>query len=181
MHPLISGILLPAATTLFVGLVITPRLEARNRRISAVHQARDEFSRRVLRILSACARLRDTPVPHTLTEERPVLSQRLTAERQRWIDQLDEATRYLVDDLEAFVLSYATPRGRDIAGRFAVYARAVVLSDRPLGTKVERLTALTGPVQDIFFTRRWRLITIVSSFQAFEQAVAAIEEEQPST
>ncbi|MGC5041489.1 hypothetical protein ACPXCS_36595 [Streptomyces sp. DT190] len=56
----ISGILLPAATALFIGLVITPRLEARNKRVRVVHEARDEFSRRVLIILSASGRLRES-------------------------------------------------------------------------------------------------------------------------
>ncbi|MFJ1994273.1 hypothetical protein [Streptomyces asiaticus] len=181
MHPFISGILLSAATTLFIGLVITARLDARNRRLSAVHQARDEFSRRVLVILSACGRLRATPIPDSLAEERPALAEKLTAERQRWIDQLDEATRYLVDNVEAFGLSYATPRGRDIASRFAANARAIMISDRSLDSQIERLTALAGPVQNIFFTRRWRLITIGRSFQEFDQAVTALDSDQPST
>ena len=71
MHPWISGILLPAATALFIGLVITPRLEARNKRVRLAREARDEFSLRVLVILSASARLRETPIPDSLAEQRP--------------------------------------------------------------------------------------------------------------
>ncbi|MEU3973395.1 hypothetical protein [Streptomyces bacillaris] len=179
MHPWISGILLPAATALFIGLVITPRLEARNKRVRLAHEARDEFSRRVLVILSASARLRETPIPDSLAEQRPTLAERLTAERDRWVDQLDEATRYMVDHMETFGLSYATKRGRDIVGRFVVQSRAVVLSERSVETKAERLTALAGPVQNIFFTRRWRVLTIGRSFEEFDRAVAALDEDLP--
>ncbi|NED75983.1 hypothetical protein [Streptomyces sp. e14] len=179
MHLWISSILLPAATTLFVGLVITPRLEARNKRVRLAHEARDEFSRRVLIILSASARLRGTPIPDSLAEQRPILTERLTAERDRWVDQLDEATRYMVDHLETFGLGYPTERGRDIVGRFVIQSRAVMLSERSVETKAERLAALAGPVQNIFFTRRWRVLTIGRSFEEFDLAVAALDEDLP--
>lgn len=179
MHPWISGIMLSASTALFVGLVVTPRLEARNKRVRLAHEARDEFSRRVLIILSAAARLRETPIPAALVEQRPALAEKLTAERDRWIDQLDEATRYMVDNMETFGLSYATERGRDIVGRFVVQSRAVVLSERVVETKAERLTALAGPVQNIFFTRRWRVLTIGRSFEEFDRAEAALDEDLP--
>ncbi len=179
MHPWISGILLPAATALFIGLVITPRLEARNKRIRLAHEARDEFSRRVLIILSASARLRESTIPAALMEQRPALAEKLAAERDRWVDQLDEATRYLMDNLETFGLSYATNRGRDIVGRFVTHSRAIVLSERTVETKAERLTVLAGPVQNIFFTRRWRVLTIGRSFEEFDQAVAALDADLP--
>ncbi|SBU89627.1 hypothetical protein YW5DRAFT_00680 [Streptomyces sp. Ncost-T6T-1] len=175
----ISAILLPAVTTLFIGLVITPRLEARNKRISLAHQARDEFSRRVLAILSASARLRETPIPAALAEQRPALTEKLNAERDRWVEQLDEATRYMVDNLETFALGYATERGRAIVGRFVALSRAVVLSERTVEAKTERLSALAGPVQNIFFTRRWRVLTVTRSFAEFERAVAALDGDLP--
>ncbi|WP_051819428.1 hypothetical protein [Streptomyces sp. NRRL S-920] len=177
MHPWISGILLPAATALFIGLVITPRLEARNKRVGLVHEARDEFSRRVLTILSASARLRATPIPETLTEQRPALAEKMTADRDRWVDQLDEATRYMIDNMETFGLSYPTERGRDLIGRFVTHSRAIVLSERTIEVKADRLASLAGPVQHIFFTRRWRLITIVRSFDEFDQALVALDED----
>ncbi|MER5301376.1 hypothetical protein ABT039_18140 [Streptomyces lasiicapitis] len=179
MHSWISGILLPAATALFIGLVITPRLEARNKRVQITHEARDEFSRRVLTILSASARLRDTPVPEALVEQRPDLAQKLTADRDRWVDQLDEATRYMIDNLETFGLSYATERGRALVGRFVAYSRAIVLSERTIEAKTDRLISLAGPIQNIFFTRRWRIITIGRSFAEFDRALAALDEDVP--
>ncbi|MEU6904415.1 hypothetical protein ABZ935_03510 [Streptomyces coeruleorubidus] len=177
MHPWISSILLPAATALFIGLVITPRLEARNKRVRVVHEARDEFSRRVLIILSASGRLRESSIPAALVEQRPALAEKLTAERDRWIDQLEEATRFLVDNVETFGLSYATSRGRDIVGQFVVHGRGIVLSERTVETKAALLTDLAGPVQNIFFTRRWRVLTIGRSFVEFDRAVAALDED----
>jgi primosomal protein N' len=55
----------------------TPRLEARNKRVRLAHEARDEFSRRVLVILSASARLRETPIRDSLAEQRPALAEKL--------------------------------------------------------------------------------------------------------
>ncbi|MFJ9358845.1 hypothetical protein [Streptomyces mirabilis] len=112
-------------------------------------------------------------------EQRPALAEKLVAERDRWLDQLHEATRYMVDNIETFGLSYATERGRDIVGRFVTHARGIVLSERALETKAERLTALAGPVQNIFFTRRWRVLTIGRSFEEFDRAVAALDEDLP--
>ncbi|MFD3416262.1 hypothetical protein [Streptomyces decoyicus] len=175
----ISTILLTVTTTLVVGLVVTPRLEARNRRIRLSYEARDEFSRHVLTILSACGRLQNTPISAALTEQRPALAERLNGERQRWIDQLDEATRYLVDNMETFGLGYPTDRVRAIVGEFVINARGVVLSERSVDKQAERLSALAAPVQNIFFTRRWRLTTIVQSFVEFDQAVAALNEDLP--
>lgn len=182
----ISSILLAAATTLFVGLFVNPRLEARKPRIEAknnrkrvAYEARAEFSKRVLTILSACGRLQGSEVPESLAETRPALAERLEAERQRWLDQLDEATRYLVDNLELFTLGYATDRLRSIVGKFAVHARAVVISERPVEKQVERLTALTAPVHTLFFASRWHVADIGQSFKEFEQALAALDEDLP--
>jgi hypothetical protein len=181
-----SSILLAAATTLFIGLFVNPRIEARKPRIEArnnakrlAYEARAEFSKRVLTILSACGRLRGTEVPPSLAETRPALAERLEAERQRWIDQLDEASRYLVDNLELFAFGYATARFRRIVGEFVVHSRAVVLSDRPIEKQVERLTALAAPIQNLFFASRWHVVTIGQSVTEFEQALAALEDDLP--
>ncbi|MEV5881257.1 hypothetical protein AB0L74_00715 [Streptomyces sp. NPDC052020] len=93
---------------------------------------------------------------------------------------LDEATRYVVDNKETFGLSYPTARGRDIVGRFVSHSRAVVLSERRIEEKAERLTALAGPVQNIFFTRHWRVPIISRSFEEFDRAVTALDEDLPA-
>ncbi|MGW3118515.1 hypothetical protein ACWDBW_15490 [Streptomyces sp. NPDC001107] len=182
----ISTILLAALTTLFIGLFINPRIEARKPRIEAknnhkrlAHEAHAEFAKRVLTILSACGRLQGTAVPPSLAETRPVLAERLEAERQRWIDQLDEATRYLVDNTELLDLTYRYDRTRRMAGVFVARARAVVISERTIEAKAERLIALTTPVHTHFFASRWNLASIGRSFGEFEEALAAVHEDLP--
>lgn len=182
----INPILLAAVTSLFIGLVVTPRLEARKPRIEArnnqrriAYEARAEFSKRVLTILSACGRLQAFEIPPSLSETRPALAERLNGERQRWIDQLDEATRYLVDNIEMFALGYPTKRLRTIVGDFVTHARGVVLSDRPVDKQVERLTALTGPIQTLFFVPRWHVVIKLRSFDEFQRALAALDEDLP--
>ncbi|MGW5028009.1 hypothetical protein ACWEO9_24580 [Streptomyces albidoflavus] len=182
----ISSILLAAVTTLLIGLVVNPRLEARKPRIEAKNnqkrlawEARAEFSKRVLVILSACGRLRESPVPPALAETRPELATRLDAERQRWHAQLGEATQYLIDNMELFAFGYASDRLRTIVGQFVVNARAVVLSDRSVEKKAERLTALASPIQTLFFVPRWRAIAIVRSLEQFERAVASLDDDLP--
>ncbi|MFH8698857.1 hypothetical protein [Streptomyces chartreusis] len=179
-----SDILLAAITTLFIGLFVNPRIEARKPRIEAksnrkrlAHEARAEFGKRVLTILSACGRLQGSDVPRSLAESRPALAARLEAERQRWVDQLDEATRYLVDNMEWFYLTYATDRARAMVGNFVVHGRAVVISERTIETKAERLTALTAPIHTLFFASRWHVAAIGGSFTEFEQALAALDED----
>lgn len=181
-----TNILLAAATSLFIGLFVTPRLEARKPRIEArnnakrvAFEARAEFSKRVLTILSACGRLQAFEVPPSLSETRPDLAERLNAERQRWIDQLDEATRYLVDNIEMFALGYPTNRLRAIIGDFVSHARGVVLSDRPVDKQVERLTALTAPIQTLFFVPRWHVVIKLRSFDEFQRALTALDEDLP--
>lgn len=182
----ISSILLAAATTLLIGLVVNPRLEARKPRIEAKNnqkrlawEARAEFSKRVLVILSACGRLRESPVPPASAGTRPELAARLDAERQRWLAQLDEATQYLIDNMELFVFGYASDRLRTIVGQFVVNARAVVISDRSVERKAERLTALASPIQTLFFVPRWRVTTIVRSLEQFERAMASLDDDLP--
>ncbi|MGW6906828.1 hypothetical protein [Streptomyces sp. NPDC054940] len=181
-----SDILLAAVTTLFIGLFVNPRIEARkpgieakNNRKRLAHEARAEFSKRVVTILSACGRLQGTEVPPTLAETRPALAERLEAERQRWLDQIDEATRYLVDNMELFALTYGTDRLRNMVGKFVFHARAVMISERTVETKAKQLTALTAPIHTLFFTSRWHVVTIGGSFQEFEQALAALDEDLP--
>ncbi|WP_406349530.1 hypothetical protein OHB10_31925 [Streptomyces sp. NBC_01597] len=85
----------------------------------------------MLIILSASGRLQETPIPDALVEQRPALAEKLIAERDRWLDQLHEATRYMVDNIETFGLSYATERGRDIVGRFVTHAEASFCPNAP--------------------------------------------------
>ncbi|MGW6405005.1 hypothetical protein [Streptomyces sp. NPDC055134] len=181
----ISSVLLAAATSLFIGYFITPRLEARKphidariNRVRARYETRDEFSKRIVIIFSVSARLQATVVTPSLVEARPAFAEKMNAERQRWIDQLDEATRYLVDNLEGFAFGRATDRIRLIVADFIIHARTVVLSERPVEQQVEHLLALTTPIYEVFLVvPRWRATTWNRHFDAFERAVAAIQEE----
>jgi hypothetical protein len=50
----------------------------------------------------------------------------------------------------------------NLAVRYMAAARGLWLSDRPLDDRVRMLRELTGHVQTIYFTRRWRVITTVA-------------------
>ncbi|MFJ9343775.1 hypothetical protein ACIRP0_31510 [Streptomyces sp. NPDC101733] len=143
-------------TSVAVGLLVTPRLEARKRRIQEVHTARDTFSSSVLTILTSCGRLRDLPLP---PDGDPATTgnvrTRLESDRERWLQQLDDATMWMIDHLETFALSWPSARLRNLAGRYVVASRMTVLSDREESTKIEILLDLTAPIQGIFFTRWW--------------------------
>ncbi|MGW7320129.1 hypothetical protein [Streptomyces sp. NPDC054865] len=143
-------------TSVAVGLLVTPRLEARKRRIQEVHTARDTFSSSVLIVLSSCARLRDFQLPPDGDPATTgVVRARLESERVRWLQQLDDATLWMVDHMETFALSWPSTKLRSLAARYVVTSRMTMLSDRDEMAKIELLLELTAPIQGIFFTRWW--------------------------
>jgi hypothetical protein len=168
----VATILVSAATAVFTGLLVSPRMEARNRRVQAVHQARDKFSDSALTILSACTRLRNAPLPARASED--VLA-RLQGERERWWAQLEEATRFLVDHYETFALSYPGARFKDLIVRYCAWCRGILLSERSEEEKLRQLWDLTSPVQTVFFARRWRLITFTAAVRELQQRLDALE------
>ncbi|MFE2645861.1 hypothetical protein ACFXDO_25315 [Streptomyces nigra] len=50
-------------TALTIGLFVTPRIEARKRRLGEVHAARDTFGANMLRVISACSLLQRYELP----------------------------------------------------------------------------------------------------------------------
>jgi hypothetical protein len=163
------------ATTLTIGITITPRLDARKVRILKAHQDRDRFSDSVLTILGACSRLEAFDVPSDVSE---VLGTALRAERQRWLNQVDEATCWLVDNAERWAGTYFSGWGlRDLMLRYAADARGLVLSERDEAAKVNLLREITEPVQEIFFARTWwlRLLRIASQRQRLTSALDRLE------
>ncbi|MFF3691703.1 hypothetical protein [Streptomyces sp. NPDC002187] len=50
-------------TALATGLFVTPRMEARKKRLGGVHAARDTFGVNTMRIISACSLLRKVQLP----------------------------------------------------------------------------------------------------------------------
>ena len=110
--------------------------------IQGAVEARRECSKRVLDILALCIDLECDWPP---------------GERERWISQLGEATRWLADNWQWFALTYA--KAGDLPGMMAGYAGAVRrewLSDHPLEQRVRRIRELTERVQTIYFVHRLR-------------------------
>jgi hypothetical protein len=138
-----------AATALVVGLAISPRLEARNRRIQAAHIARDELGTQLRAILSACTRLRSAQIPASATA--PVQAA-IRTERERWRQQLDSATASLIDNFESFALTFRGQMGiRDSGIRTVGAMRFVWLSARREERKLEIIQELAGNLHDFYF------------------------------
>ncbi|MFF4036005.1 hypothetical protein ACFYZ2_40740 [Streptomyces sviceus] len=150
MKTVIIAVVTTLATTFAVSR-FAPRLEARSVRIKAAWAARDTFSGHVLTILSATARLQymepaEAPEP---------VRNRVQGERDRWGEQVEESTRYLVDHVEQYVLTY--PSGpldlQQLLTGAVVAARGVWLAELPVVERARRVQALFEPVQGIFFTK----------------------------
>ncbi|WP_406388286.1 hypothetical protein [Streptomyces sp. NBC_00887] len=144
-------------TTVGTGWLVMPRLEARKRRIMDAHQARDRFLATMLRILSASGRLQKFEAPNPDDAAwTPVMRERVEAERARWVKQLDEATEWMVDNVETYAVSWPTDFLRGLIGTYVPYARAVMISEREDDRKAELLEWLTTPVWEVFGSRGWQ-------------------------
>ncbi|MGW7336647.1 hypothetical protein [Streptomyces sp. NPDC054808] len=138
------------AATVVSSLTITPRLEARNRRIQAGHQDREQFGRAVLAVLTCGARLAGMRIPD---DTSPAVRQALTQELDRWRQRIDEATRDLSDSTAP--LSFVVPL-REVALRFALTTRLVWISERAEDARIEALIELAGLAQGLYFSAWWR-------------------------
>jgi hypothetical protein len=125
-------------------------------------------------IRSAAARLLALDLPSGLSSP---LREALQAERKRWVDQVDEATRYLIDNVERYALSYVPIAGhRDRVLKYAITARMIWISGRSLPRKLELLEQLSEPIVGIYFAYLWqRTLRIVRDIRRFEQIVAQVE------
>lgn len=154
LDPWMKTVILAVLTTLVTNFAwsrFAPRLEARSARITAAWAARATFSGHVLTILSATARLQNLE-----PDEAPEpLRTRLQGERGRWVEQVEDATRYLIDHVEQYVLTY--PSGpldlQRLLTEAVVAARGVWLSDLEVGERARRVQSLFEPVQNIFFAK----------------------------
>ncbi|MFJ8364457.1 hypothetical protein [Streptomyces sp. NPDC093984] len=94
-------------TTTATGLIVAPRLEARRKRLVEVHAARDAFGAHMLQIISACVHLQNIQLPPADDPAwTPVLRERLAGERERWWQQIDDATRWLIDNVATYAGSW---------------------------------------------------------------------------
>lgn len=159
----VNSVLVPIGVSLATGvltvLTMGPRLSARGKRIQAAHDSRDRFSDSVLDILALCGNLENFQVEPDLPD---LLRCRMQGERDRWVSQLDETTIWLADHWQRFALGYSRRMNLvNLATRYVAAVRGLWLSDRPLDGRARMLRELTGHVQTIYFTRRWRVMTTV--------------------
>ncbi|MGW1716639.1 hypothetical protein [Streptomyces sp. NPDC002156] len=175
---LLGAAVTAVVTTVATGLLVMPRLDARKKRISEAHASRDTFGTQLLTILSACTLLQQTPEDDP--GWTPVLRERLKGERERWLQQLDDASRWMIDHVLTYAGSWPLRRHIDFAVAYASRARMVVLSEREEATKLELLVALTAPVQRQFFAFWWtRARYYMADQQAFAATVARLAPEEP--
>ncbi|MDT0570333.1 hypothetical protein RM704_23165 [Streptomyces sp. DSM 3412] len=176
---LLVAVVAAVVTALAVGLFVTPRMEARKKRVGEVHTARDTFGASMLRVISACSLLQRFGIPAADDPDwTSVMCERLTNERNRWWQQLDETTMWLLDNAATYAGSWPSSRIIRLAVDYAGHARAVMLSEREEATKVELLLALTVPVQRQFFGFWWsRVRHYVDDQRAFAETVAHISGE----
>lgn len=153
---LLAATVTALVTTIATGVLVIPRLEARKRRIQEAHTARDTFNSSLLTIISACTRLQSLPLPAADDPDcTEVVRARLAAERERWMQQLDDATRWLIDHVETYAAGWPLGELRTMAAHYAAASRMVMISERSEEAKVELLAELAGPVQGIYFTYVW--------------------------
>ncbi|MFB1047362.1 hypothetical protein [Streptomyces chrestomyceticus] len=65
----------------------------------------------------------------------PVMLQRLAGERERWWQQLDESTRWLIDSVAAYAESWGPYTLVGLVVQYAGNTRMVRLSERQEATK----------------------------------------------
>jgi hypothetical protein len=180
----VTSVLLPIAvslaTAILAGLTVGPRLAARSKRIQTAYDSRDRFGDSVLDILALCSNLEKVHVQSEITDP---LRSRLQGERDRWLDQLDETTTWLVDHWQRFALGYLRRKNvRNLVVRYVADARGLWLSDRPLDERVRMLRELTEHIQTIHFARRWRAITAVpEEVRHLRMKLDILEGNAPST
>ena len=159
MHSVFVPVGIALVTTVLVNLTVGPRLAARSKRIQAVHDSRDRFGDYVLDILAVCTNLQ------TVVDSRSVggeVASQLQQERKRWEDEIDEATAWLADHWQRFALSYLGSLDlRELIVKYVGGARGVWLSNRSLDERVRMVKEMTEPIQTIFFTRRWRVVSSI--------------------
>lgn len=169
------SLLTSVAGTFVTMWLVQPRLEARKARILEAHAARETFSASVLTIQGACQRLRAVR-PDEEPAMGDVVRARLDRERERWLQQLDDATRWMIDNVETFATGWPTGTLRDLVHGYVGHARMVWLSERDEALRVKYLADLSAPVRDLFFAHAWRRRPI-ASVQRLQELFATIEAE----
>lgn len=85
----------------------------------------------MLRIIPACGQLQNVQLPPDDDPDlTPVLREGLAGERQRWWQQIDDATRWLVDNVATYAGTWPVRHLIEIPITYAHHVRVVVLSER---------------------------------------------------
>lgn len=152
MSTILVAIITAMLTSLATETLISPRLEARKRRIQAAHESRDEFTRAIFDLLTYTSRLKNLSLS---AEGSTSVYNKLAAERHRWTQHVGAITEDLIDDGFGGTMTYPGWLGR-LAGEFAATCRLVWLSERPMPRKIELLNDLAEHAQGLYATAIWR-------------------------
>lgn len=152
---LVVTILVSASVSGLVALAIEyvakPRLEARKEELLELHRRRRELKAMLLKMTTLSAMW----APHAAAH-----ASELDSEMARALDQLDQITRQLWDDIEWYAGTFSSVRviGRpslqDLLIQYIFGARAIYLSKIPQADKLRILGAISEPLQ-VAFAARW--------------------------
>ncbi|MET7762814.1 hypothetical protein ABZS86_25395 [Streptomyces sp. NPDC005355] len=163
-------------TTIVSGRYVAPLLEVRNRRFQTKMKARETFQADALTVASAAARLLATPPP---PEASDTVRAALREEHARWLDQIDQATKALADNIGPLAFAYPTAPFSDLAVRYSGNARMVWISDRDEGAKLTTLLAMTQHCHTCFFDSPWYARQRARSWQELERLLDELETATP--
>ncbi|MFJ2777528.1 hypothetical protein [Kitasatospora sp. NPDC087315] len=182
-----AAVLTALATTTVLELTVKPLLEGRSTRIKAAMQARYELGSHVAVLLAACDRLEaaaQVSAQNTITTEEEVDGQLVRSTRfgahqawdesRRWWEQVDGATKALVDGYESGGASATWAALRGLLGEFAVTARWVYLAELDDRNKIAYLRALAKPAQALFFATWPAWLRSATSHKALEALQAEL-------
>jgi hypothetical protein len=153
---LVSGVV-----ALGIEWVAKPRLEARKEHLLAVYRVRRKLKGNWVRIMMITSKWRNfDPPPGAMNEEE---LGNLAGEADRQLQELDEMTKTMADNVEVYVGGF-TPRRifgqispQEAVWRYIVAARAVMLSDSPPSRKFAALQDLTRPIEALLSRRLGRM------------------------
>ncbi|WP_159012005.1 hypothetical protein [Streptomyces sp. NRRL F-5123] len=154
-------------TTVVLELTVKPWLEARSERVRESLRVRYRLAQQATTILAACDRLeagqqtseRATTTTREERDGRAVTSthfgsivSKIYIEKRRWQDQLDEATKVIVDSYESSGHSLVKLFFGELLADYALTARWVAVSDLPQQAKIQYLRSMTRPARTLFFS-----------------------------
>ena len=151
----VTNFVWPTVVGVLVGIVLTsilgPRLNAIAAERGAAFEDRRQFKRRVMTVLALCGHLRTD-----LHSENPVIADRFTAERARWLALIEEHSIWMADNVAWIALGWpnAVVGVRDLVAGYAAAVRIILLSERPETDKIVLIGEISSNMHMILNTRR---------------------------